>query len=78
MINEKDSVTKKDKDIPKVSRFWKYAALVLLGVVIGFSFAPIKKGIYCGNNNSVYNVPSDDFKKSNKHKKCKTQNNNKK
>lgn len=23
----------------------------LLGVVIGFGFSPIKKGIYCGNNN---------------------------
>ena len=25
----------------------------LLGVVIGFLFAPIKKGIYCGNNNGA-------------------------
>ncbi len=25
----------------------------LLGVVIGFGFAPIKKGIYCGNNNGA-------------------------
>jgi hypothetical protein len=25
----------------------------LLGMVIGFAFAPIKKGIYCGNNNGA-------------------------
>jgi hypothetical protein len=25
----------------------------LLGVVIGFGFSPIKKGIYCGNNNGA-------------------------
>jgi len=27
------------------------ASAFLLGIVIGFMFAPIKKGIYCGNNN---------------------------
>lgn len=25
----------------------------LLGVIIGFLFAPIKKGIYCWNNNHI-------------------------
>lgn len=27
------------------------AMFLLLGVVIGFLMAPIKKGVYCGNNN---------------------------
>lgn len=27
------------------------AAAFLLGIVLGFMFSPIKKGIYCGNNN---------------------------
>ncbi|WP_295156793.1 hypothetical protein [uncultured Ruminococcus sp.] len=36
---------------PSVGYFWKGLALFLLGVVIGFSFAPIKKGIKVGCNN---------------------------
>ncbi|MDF2886437.1 MAG: hypothetical protein K0R23_822 [Lacrimispora sp.] len=24
---------------------------LLLGIIIGFVFAPIKKGVYCGNHN---------------------------
>ena len=36
---------------PAVGYFWKGLALFLLGVVIGFSFAPIKKGIKVGCNN---------------------------
>ncbi len=24
---------------------------LLLGIIIGFIFAPIKKGVYCGNHN---------------------------
>lgn len=27
------------------------ATFLCLGVIIGFLFAPVKKGVYCGNNN---------------------------
>lgn len=27
------------------------ACAFLFGMVIGFAFSPVKKGIYCGNNN---------------------------
>lgn len=30
------------------------AVCFLSGIVIGFLFAPIKKGIYCANNNGNY------------------------
>ena len=36
---------------PKVGYFWKGLALFLLGVIVGFMFAPIKKGIKIGCNN---------------------------
>lgn len=35
--------------------------LVLLGVVIGFLLAPIKKGISCGNNNGNTYINDDDW-----------------
>ncbi|MBO4866354.1 MAG: hypothetical protein J5582_07245 [Ruminococcus sp.] len=36
---------------PSVGYFWKGLALFLFGVIIGFTFAPIKKGIKIGCNN---------------------------
>jgi hypothetical protein len=36
---------------PSVGYFWKGLAIFLLGVIIGFTFAPIKKGIKIGCNN---------------------------
>ena len=37
------------------SCFWKATAMFLLGVIVGFIFAPIKKGIRicCDNNDSM-------------------------
>lgn len=35
----------------KKEKFWMGAALLFLGIIAGFMLAPIKKGIYCGNNN---------------------------
>lgn len=35
----------------KKEKFWMGAALLFLGVIVGFMLAPVKKGIYCGNNN---------------------------
>ncbi len=35
------------------------AMFLLLGVVIGFLMAPIKKGVYCGNNNGNHYFPGD-------------------
>ena len=37
------------------------AACLFAGVVLGFLFAPIKKGIYCGNynGNRYGNLPAD-------------------
>lgn len=32
-------------------------ATLLFGVVIGFMFAPIKKGVYCGNHNGNTQLP---------------------
>ena len=40
---------------PKVGYFWKGLALFLLGVIVGFLFAPIKKGIKIGCNNGCDN-----------------------
>jgi len=38
------------------------AFFFLLGVVLGFVFAPIKKGLYIGNNSgNNYNTPQDEF-----------------
>ncbi|ADU23022.1 MULTISPECIES: hypothetical protein [Ruminococcus] len=36
---------------PSVGYFWKGLALFLLGIIIGFTFAPIKKGIKIGCDN---------------------------
>ena len=41
---------------PMVSYFWKGLALFLLGVIAGFFFAPIKKGVSFGNNNGNYST----------------------
>lgn len=46
-----------EKNQPMVSYFWKGLALFLLGVIVGFLFAPLKKGVNIGNNN---NIVSDD------------------
>lgn len=35
----------------KWGSFWKCTSFLLLGVILGFILAPIKEGIYCGNNN---------------------------
>ena len=40
---------------PMVGYFWKGFALFLLGVVIGFLLAPIKKGVKMGCNNGNNN-----------------------
>lgn len=40
---------------PTVGYFWKGLALFLLGVVVGFMFAPIKKGVKIGNNSGNNN-----------------------
>lgn len=33
----------------------------LTGIILGFTFSPIKKGIYCGNNcgNTRHSAPAD-------------------
>ena len=49
---------------PKVGYFWKGLALFLLGVVVGFMFAPIKKGIKIGCDNCTDSgniIPDDSF-----------------
>ena len=59
-----------------VGYFWKGLALFLLGVIVGFIFAPIKKGVKIGNNNGNHNsfegneteVFSGDAKKKKKEK----------
>lgn len=44
----------------KSERILVTATAFLLGLVIGFLFAPSKKGIYCGNNNGNSTLlPSD-------------------
>lgn len=39
----------------KNSCFWKMVAMFMIGVVVGFMFAPIKKGVRvcCDNTNSM-------------------------
>ena len=44
-------IVESEVNTPSVGYFWKGLALFLLGVIIGFSFAPIKKGIKIGCNN---------------------------
>lgn len=39
-------------------------ACFLGGVVVGFLIAPIKKGIYCGNNNGNYLGGNEELKDS--------------
>ena len=46
---------------PKVGYFWKGLALFLLGVIVGFMFAPIKKGIKIGCNNGNNCTDSGNF-----------------
>ena len=36
------------------------ATAFLLGVVLGFMFAPIKRGIYCGNNNGNKRIVTEE------------------
>lgn len=36
----------------KATGFLLSIIFLLFGVIVGFLIAPIKKGIYCGNNNS--------------------------
>lgn len=36
---------------PQVGYFWKCLAFFLLGVVLGFTFSPIRKGVKIGCNN---------------------------
>lgn len=47
--------------------------LFLIGILVGFFFAPIKKGIYCGNNNgNAYCYEKEEMsKKDCKKKDCK-------
>ena len=40
---------------PAVGYFWKGFALFLLGVCVGFLFAPIKKGIQIASCNEISN-----------------------
>ena len=55
-INETLTETVNEEGKAVVSYFWKGLALFLLGVVVGFAFAPVKKGVkICtdnGNNNT--------------------------
>lgn len=48
---------------PKVGYFWKGFALLLLGMVIGFLIAPVKKGLTVGCNcgNNYAGDDGDDF-----------------
>ena len=60
----------------KSTAVWMSIAMFFMGMVIGFFLAPIKKGIYCGNNNtncgssnSVSNIEKDkDLKQNTKFK----------
>lgn len=36
----------------KSTAIWMSISMFFMGMVIGFMLAPIKKGIYCGNNNT--------------------------
>ena len=45
---------------PKVGYFWKGFALLLLGMVIGFFIAPVKKGLTVGCNNGNNYVGGQD------------------
>lgn len=42
-------------NVPAVGYFWKGFALFLLGVVVGFLLAPIKKGVKMGCGNGCNN-----------------------
>lgn len=44
----------------KKEKFWMGAALLFLGVIVGFMLAPIKKGIYCGNNGTNRSLDDGD------------------
>jgi hypothetical protein len=44
-----------DLNTPAVGYFWKGLSLFLLGVVVGFLIAPIKKGVCMGSHNGCNN-----------------------
>lgn len=48
------------KDWTKGEKVLLASTCVLLGVVMGFLIAPIKKGIQCGNNNGNTTVYGED------------------
>lgn len=41
---------------PAVGYFWKGLALFLLGVIVGFCFAPVKKGMKVLSGNTITNT----------------------
>ncbi len=43
-----------------VPYFWQCFAMLLLGVIIGFIFSPVKNGISIGNNNHIVGNKDDD------------------
>lgn len=47
----------------KSGSFWKCAAFLFLGVILGFMLAPVKEGVHCGNNNGnhYYGDGTDDY-----------------
>ena len=54
-MNEMINTTEISESKSLVSSCWKGLALFLLGIVVGFLFAPIKKGINICNNNGNKN-----------------------
>ena len=62
-MNEFENLDMECNEKCMVSSFWKSLALFLLGVIMGFLFAPIKKGvrICCDNKDSMnaYNGGED-------------------
>ncbi len=58
VCNVKEKFIKKfneDINTPAVGYFWKGLSLFLMGVIVGFLIAPIKKGVCMGCHNGCNN-----------------------
>ncbi len=53
-----------EKDWNMMEKRLVMGVCLLAGMVLGFMMAPVKKGIYCGNNNGNTQFADDDQKES--------------
>ncbi|MGL6200896.1 MAG: hypothetical protein ACRC3H_18395 [Lachnospiraceae bacterium] len=48
-----------NRDLSRSEKVLLLVSCFLTGIIVGFVFAPIKKGIYCGNHNVSKRYPDE-------------------